>query len=62
MQLVPVFMTGMGRALPRGEGLLVPTECEIRVGLSRLTPEERARPVKELTVLIQNEVLSLRAA
>jgi 1-acyl-sn-glycerol-3-phosphate acyltransferase len=30
--VTPVFMHGLGKALPRGEGLLVPFVCEINVG------------------------------
>jgi 1-acyl-sn-glycerol-3-phosphate acyltransferase len=59
VQLVPVFMIGMGKAMPKG-GLPIPTECEIRIGHSKLTPEVRALPVAELTTFIQNEVLGLK--
>lgn len=30
--VTPVFMYGLGKSLPRGEGLLVPFVCEINVG------------------------------
>ena len=30
--IVPVHMEGLGKALPGGEGLLVPFICDIRVG------------------------------
>lgn len=32
--IVPVFMRGMGKALPRGEGLLVPFICDLFIGSS----------------------------
>ena len=32
IRATPVFMYGLGKALPRGEGLLVPFVCEINVG------------------------------
>jgi 1-acyl-sn-glycerol-3-phosphate acyltransferase len=60
VKLVPIFMIGMGKALPKGDGFLIPTECEIRVGKSTITSELRAKPVTELTAYIQNEVLGLR--
>lgn len=60
VKLVPIFMIGMGKAMPKGDGFLIPTECEIRVGKSTITSELRARPVTELTAYIQNEVLGLR--
>ena len=60
VQLVPVFMIGMGKAMPKGDGFLVPTECEIRIGKSTITVADRAKSVSDLTRLIQNEVLGLR--
>ena len=32
--IVPIFMRGMGKALPRGEGLLVPFICDLFIGPS----------------------------
>lgn len=60
VKLVPVFMIGMGKAMPRGDGILVPTECEIRIGRSKITLEDRRQSVTDLTGLIQNEVLAMR--
>lgn len=60
VQLVPVFMIGMGKAMPKGDGFLIPTECEIRIGKSALTPEVRNMSVTDLTNFIQEEVLALR--
>ncbi len=61
VKLVPVFMIGMGKAMPKGDGLLIPTECEIRIGKSSIDESIRSRPVMELTTFIQNEVLQLRS-
>ena len=60
LNLVPIFMVGMGKAMPKGSGLIVPTECEIRIGASNLTEEMRKKDVKELTLFIQDEVLRLK--
>ena len=60
VKLVPIFMIGMGKAMPKGDGFLIPTECEIRVGKSTITSELRSKTVTELTAYIQNEVLGLR--
>jgi 1-acyl-sn-glycerol-3-phosphate acyltransferase len=32
IKITPVFMHGLGKSLPRGEGLLVPFVCEINIG------------------------------
>lgn len=32
VQITPVYMYGLGKALPRGEALLVPFVCEINIG------------------------------
>lgn len=61
VKLVPVFMIGMGKAMPKGDGLLIPTECEIRIGKSSIDDSIRGKPVMELTTFIQNEVLQLRS-
>lgn len=60
LNLVPVFMIGMGKAMPKGDGFLIPTECEIRIGKSTITDEIRSKSVTDLTLHIQNEVLALR--
>jgi 1-acyl-sn-glycerol-3-phosphate acyltransferase len=39
--LTPVFMHGLGKALPRGEALLVPFVCEINIGKALLWPGNR---------------------
>ena len=46
--ITPVVMYGLGRALPRGEGLFVPYNCDVIVG-ERLP---RAKSSKELVELI----------
>jgi 1-acyl-sn-glycerol-3-phosphate acyltransferase len=60
VKLVPVFMVGMGKAMPKGDGILVPTECEIRIGRSMITESDRAKSVGDLTQIIQNEVVGLK--
>ncbi len=60
VKLVPVFMIGMGKAMPKGDGILVPTECEIRIGRSMITESDRAKSVGDLTQIIQNEVVGLK--
>lgn len=60
LQLVPVFMIGMGKAMPKGDGFLIPTECEIRIGRSTITEADRTKSLSDLTLHIQNDVLGLK--
>ena len=60
LQLVPVFMIGMGKAMPKGDGFLIPTECEIRIGRSTITEADLAKSLTDLTLHIQNDVLGLK--
>lgn len=61
VKLVPVYMIGMGRVMPKGDKIPVPTECEIRIGRSSIDEKLRKLPVMELTRIIQKEVISLRS-
>lgn len=47
--IVPVFLRGLGRALPRGEGLLVPFMCELFVGPSLRWTGEKEDFMEELS-------------
>jgi 1-acyl-sn-glycerol-3-phosphate acyltransferase len=40
--IVPVFMHGLGKALPKGETLLVPFFCDIAIGIPCFWPNDRA--------------------
>jgi hypothetical protein len=53
-------MVGMGKAMPKGSGLIIPTECEVRIGHSAINDEIRSKSVPEVTAFLQNEVLALR--
>jgi len=46
--IVPVFMHGLGKALPRGEGLLVPFICDIFVGQSMRWQGDKATLMRDL--------------
>jgi len=43
--VIPVFMHGLGKALPKGEGLLVPFFCDVFVGEPVYWPGERQRHI-----------------
>ncbi|MCC6598532.1 MAG: 1-acyl-sn-glycerol-3-phosphate acyltransferase [Alphaproteobacteria bacterium] len=46
--ITPVFMHGLGKALPRGEGLFVPFICEINVGEELSWAGERSQLISSL--------------
>lgn len=41
LPVIPVFMHGMGKALPRGEAIFVPFFCDVRVGEPFAWPGDR---------------------
>ena len=45
----PVFLHGLGKALPRGEALLVPFFCDVFVGSPLTWTGDKATFMKELT-------------
>ncbi|WP_404309181.1 lysophospholipid acyltransferase family protein [Neorhodopirellula lusitana] len=48
VSLTPLFMHGLGKALPRGEGLLVPFICDIYVGDAVHWPGDKKALMQEL--------------
>lgn len=48
VKITPVFMHGLGKSLPRGEGLLVPFVCEINVGEELSWTGDRSQLISSL--------------
>ena len=48
LKITPVFMHGLGKSLPRGEGLFVPFVCEINVGTDLSWQGERTQLIESL--------------
>lgn len=53
VDVVPIFMHGFGKALPRGEALLVPFFCDVFVGESFRWTGERGSFMDEMTGRIE---------
>ena len=52
--MVPVFLHGLGKALPRGEALLVPFFCDVFVGESVPWGGDRAGYMQRLEAAMRN--------
>jgi len=46
--IIPVFLYGLGKALPRGEGLLVPFICDVNIGAAKFWSGDKDQFVKDL--------------
>ncbi len=51
--VVPVFLHGLGKALPKGEALLVPFFCDVFVGEPVVWPGDRNRHIAALEQAVQ---------
>ncbi len=51
---VPVVMHGLGRALPKGEALLVPFNCDVAIGESLPIPEKSEAFTQSLLTTYEN--------
>lgn len=60
LNLLPIFLQGMGKAMPKGDGLPLPTECELRVGRLLRGAEFIGKSVPEITDMLKHEVLLLK--
>jgi len=54
--VVPAYLVNMGRSLPKGEFLIVPFICEIRIGTPRVVRGSR----RELVEALERAVLELK--
>lgn len=52
--VIPVFMYGLGRSLPKGEWALVPVICDLLVGTPLYGSERRQEFMAELEAQMQS--------
>ncbi len=48
IDIIPVFMYGLGKSLPKGEALLVPFVCEVNIGNPIVWEGDRTKLIDEL--------------
>ena len=56
---VPIFMQGLGKAMPRGDAVIIPHESRIVVGKPIYIPDVANMPVQEITAIIRQSILDL---
>ena len=54
---VPIFMKGMGKALPKGDPFLVPTECQVKIGAPVWIENIEQKEISEITEIIKIHIL-----
>lgn len=52
--VIPVFLHGLGKALPRGESLLVPIQCDAVVGLPILFQGDREQFMEDVRMAFES--------
>lgn len=57
---IPIFMKGMGKALPKGDPFLVPTECQVIIGAPVWIKNVEEMSVLEITETIKHHILKLQ--
>lgn len=57
---IPIFLKGMGKALPKGDPFLIPMECQVRIGNPIWIKNIQEKEVSEITDIIKQEILNLQ--
>lgn len=55
---IPIFMKGMGKALPKGDPFLIPAQCELRIGAPIWISDIENKEITEITEIIKKAILS----
>ncbi len=56
---VPIYMQGLGKAMPRGDSVIIPHDSKIIVGKPILIPNVSEMPVADITNIIRQSILDL---
>lgn len=58
---IPIFLKGMGTALPKGDPFLLPTECQVRIGKPVWIENIENKEIPEITEIIKQSILDQQA-
>lgn len=56
---VPIYMQGLGKAMPKGDSVIIPHESKIIMGVPVLIPAISDLPLAEITDIVRAKVLEL---
>lgn len=62
LPFIPLFMKGLGKAMPKGDPVLVPHESKIIVGEPVIIPQVTALTPPEIAQIVRSEILKLSAS
>lgn len=57
---IPIFLKGMGKALPKGDPFLLPTECQVIIGKPVFIENIDQKEIPEITNIIRNHIMELQ--
>lgn len=60
IHFIPVFLKGMGKALPKGDPFLLPMECQVIIGKPVLIMNIEQKEIHEITSIIKENILMLK--
>lgn len=60
LPFIPIFLKGMGKALPKGDPFLIPMECQVRIGNPIWIKNIQEKEISEITDIIKQEILNLQ--
>lgn len=56
---VPIYMQGLGKAMPKGDSVIIPHDSKIIVGRPVLIPDVTTLPIPEITAIVRQKILEL---
>lgn len=57
---IPIFLKGMGNALPKGDPILLPTECQVRIGKPVFIKDIAEKEISEITSILRSNILEIQ--